>query len=555
MENKKHKTAIGYLRTSSESQGKYGTSLESQEESIKNFCMSKGIILIGIYIDTFSGKNFKRPEYEKAHRFVKENNTEIDLFLTNKVDRFTRSAKHGLDEFDEITKLGVEVNFVDEWIEDVNSAQGRLVLSLKMSFAEYERLVIYERTRLGERRAMRSGRYIFGAPKGYKRGKLLNVHEDYIGKKGIIPNEDAKFIKGIFEDYVKGIYTQSQLVERYKLKGFETSKSAISRILCNPIYAGLIDLKRYNIEPLDIRKGLHEPIISEEIFYKAQDLKNGRNRMIKKTRPKNPEFPLSAMLSCVNCGSTIYGSRGNNGNNKKVTRDYGYYRCSKNCGESYESKVVNDEFVNILGTVKPSPNIITLFQEILIKQYQESIIASEKIRKSIERKVSLKNKERINLTKKYATGAIPDDLYLETLNVINDELNELKIESSRCLGAKEGLDNYLSFGLNLIMNLDKVFVDAPVEVQVKLLGSYFTDKLVFDGKKFRTLPFNETISLMCRYSKGFNGLKKKTGDDFSINSRVVLKAGLEPARPFRSLDFKSNVSTNSTTSALVFFKE
>ena len=35
----------------------------------------------------------------------------------------------------------------------------------------------------------------------------------------------------------------------------------------------------------------------------------------------------------------------------------------------------------------------------------------------------------------------------------------------------------------------------------------------------------------------------------SNDKAFVLKAGLEPARPKRSLDFKSNVSTNSTTSA------
>ena len=539
MENQRriYKAALGYLRTSTPEQGKYGTSLESQEESIKTFCANRNIILLGIYVDEFSGKDFKRPEYKKAYQFAKENRSDIDIFLTNKVDRFTRSIKHGLDEFDEITKLGIDVNFVNDWIDDINSAQGRFMLSQKMIFAEYERATFSERKRLGERTAMRSGRYIFGAPKGYTKAKLQNVSERYRGKKGLIKNSDAPFIKNIFEDYAKGIYTQVELVDRYKNKGFKTSKSAISRILENPIYTGFIDLKRYNIEPYNLIKGIHEPIISEELFYKVQDLKNGRNRMIKKTRPKNPEFPLSAKLSCTNCGSPIYGSKGNNGKKKKVTRDYGYYRCSKNCGEAYISKVVNDELIKVLRKVKPSPNVAKLFQEILTEYYRKNIVETEQIKVKIEKLIASKNTERINLTKKYATGKIPDDLYEITLNSISVELKNLKIESSKLESTKEGLDKYLSFGLNLIMNSDTVFKNAPVDVQVQLLGSYFTDKLIFDGKKFRTLPFNETISLICRYNKDFKRLQKNTGEDFSINSRIVQKAGLEPARTLLSIGF------------------
>ncbi len=45
-------------------------------------------------------------------------------------------------------------------------------------------------------------------------------------------------------------------------------------------------------------------------------------------------------------------------------------------------------------------------------------------------------------------------------------------------------------------------------------------------------------------------MKIKTGDNLTTISRLVLEAGLEPARPQWPLDFKSNVSTNSTTRAL-----
>ena len=68
---KKFKTAVVYLRVSSEGQGKLGTSLDSQMESINNFCLNKGIVTLDTFVDTFSAKNFNRPEYEKAYKLLK----------------------------------------------------------------------------------------------------------------------------------------------------------------------------------------------------------------------------------------------------------------------------------------------------------------------------------------------------------------------------------------------------------------------------------------------------------------------------------------------------
>ena len=69
--------------------------------------------------------------------------------------------------------------------------------------------------------------------------------------------------------------------------------------------------------------------------------------------------------------------------------------------------------------------------------------------------------------------------------------------------------------------LDDFYKKADVEVKVLLLGSYFTEKLIFEKNKFRTLPFNEVISLLCRYNRDFQRLKKETGVDLKTNPRYV----------------------------------
>ena len=79
METKKtFRTAVGYLRVSSTSQ-EDGTSLEHQKENIKNFCRSKDIILVDIFVDVYSAKDLKRPNFEKAFKFLKEKGFDVKL--------------------------------------------------------------------------------------------------------------------------------------------------------------------------------------------------------------------------------------------------------------------------------------------------------------------------------------------------------------------------------------------------------------------------------------------------------------------------------------------
>ena len=122
-------------------------------------------------------------------------------------------------------------------------------------------------------------------------------------------------------------------------------------------------------------------------------------------------------------------------------------------------------------------------------------------------------------------------MYLKMYEIKKSELVELKLRKNEYNGYNDDLNKFLSFGLTLISNLDDFYKNASVEVKVLLLGSYFTEKLIFEKNKFRTLPFNEVISLLCRYNRGFQRLKKETGVNSSTNSRYVPQTGLEPVRP------------------------
>lgn len=525
MKKKQYKTAIGYLRVSTVEQEK-GTSLDSQEDSIKTLCMNKGILLLEVFVDKSSGKNFDRPQFQKALKYLKENNGEIDLFLTKRIDRFTRNTKEGLDFIDKIKSFGTEVNFVDDWLDDSGSSQGQMVQTIKMAVATYERELINERCRLGERKALKDGRYTKTPPSGYSRGKMSN------GKTYIIPNEKASLIKALFEDYVTGLYSQADLIKKYKHKGLSISKSSLSRLLDNILYTGIIDLKRYNIEPYTQIKGLHTPIIPEDLFYKAQAVKKGRNRMVKTVRPKNEKFPLSSFMLCPVCGSPMYGSTSNNGSKKKIRRYYDNYKCSCNCAQqAYKAKIVHHELLKSLSDIKPSKGILALFREILIETYKEAVVDIELIKKKVERQIEGVEKNQLKLIRNFNEDKISEKQYKMLLDEYEAELFNLKTEKAKYSSQNEDMEKCLSFGIDLLSNLDVYYKNATVDTKVKLLGSYFTEKLIFENGKFRTLPFNEVIRLISKYTNNLRGVKKESGRSFLKTSHSVLGAGLEPAQP------------------------
>jgi site-specific DNA recombinase len=113
---------------------------------------------------------------------------------------------------------------------------------------------------------------------------------------------------------------------------------------------------------------------------------------------------------------------------------------------------------------------------------------------------------------------------------MKNELFELNSEKTKYADYRKDLDKYVSFGLTVFTNLDTYFQNAPVNIKLQLLGSYFTDKLIFDKNKFRTLPFNNTILLLSKYNKDFRRSKKEEEGFFSKTSLSVPGAGLEPAR-------------------------
>lgn len=203
---------------------------------------------------------------------------------------------------------------------------------LFMSRREYK--TINRRLTRGRMASISEGKYVGNkAPFGYERVKLQKEK----GYSFTIIDSEADIIKLIFEYYTLGkiqpdgtaqrlgfskIANELNLMGVKTATGLEWNYNAISTIMRNPVYIGkikwgsraqlkkvvdgkvVISRPRKNLEDTQLTDGLHQPIISEEQFYTAQDIINQNKR---RTTPAKyvDKNPLAGLIICSDCGSKM----------------------------------------------------------------------------------------------------------------------------------------------------------------------------------------------------------------------------------------------------------
>jgi site-specific DNA recombinase len=196
----------------------------------------------------FTGGNMDRPALKRLLADIQAG--QIDCVLTYKVDRLSRS----LLDFAKIMACldQHQVSFVSV-TQQFNTAtsMGRLILNVLLSFAQFEREIISERTRDKIAAARRKGKWSGGMP-------LLGYDVEPRGSKLVIHEQEAARVRAIFRLYLQhqALLPVVQDLERrdWRTKRWQTRKghprggrlftnTSLQKILTNITYAGQIRYK------------------------------------------------------------------------------------------------------------------------------------------------------------------------------------------------------------------------------------------------------------------------------------------------------------------------
>ena len=146
----------GYARVSTRQQGKSGNSLADQEAKLHEAGAEK------IISDVFTGTKMERPCFDQLRQEMKDG----DTLIVTKLDRLARTAVEGSIVVRELVERGITVHVLNMGRAD-NSPMGKLMVTMLLAFAEFERDMIVERTQTGKEVARSKGIRVDGRPKKY----------------------------------------------------------------------------------------------------------------------------------------------------------------------------------------------------------------------------------------------------------------------------------------------------------------------------------------------------------------------------------------------------
>lgn len=275
-------------------------------------------VLVDIYADeAVTGTQVtKRGDFQRMINDCMDG--KIDMVITKSISRFARNTLDTLKYVRMLKEKNIAVFFEDENINTM-TMDGELLLVILSSVAQQEVENISANVKKGLK--MKRGELV-----GFQ--SCLGYDYDQSTKTISVNREEAVIVKYIFERYIAGMgayVIAKELTEAgYKTKNgrAEWQDTSILGIIKNEKYKGdLLQGKTFTVDPISKRRlenygeedqfyvrNHHEPIISEEVFDKAQDIlhKRGesRRRGSKGKREKfSRKFAFSSMLECSFCQS------------------------------------------------------------------------------------------------------------------------------------------------------------------------------------------------------------------------------------------------------------
>jgi len=284
--------AVIYARVSSREQEREGYSIPAQLKLLNEYAVKKGFKIVKEFTDNETAKKEGRTNFGEMTKFLKKNK-EVKIILVEKTDRLYRNFKDYvlLDEFN-----GLEVHLVKEGVtlNDTSNSNDKFIHGIKVLMAKNYIDNLSEEVKKGFQQKCELGEYPATPPLGYKR---LNT------KTIVIDQQTAPMVIRAFNLYSEGNKSLASVAKQLHEEGFvykaakpKLDKSHLESILKNVFYVGQFYFsgKYY--------KGIHEPLISEELFEEVQ-------RAFKKDgKPlyrKEHSFAFASFITCGECGSTI----------------------------------------------------------------------------------------------------------------------------------------------------------------------------------------------------------------------------------------------------------
>ena len=314
--------ALIYTRVSSEAQLD-GYSLDEQERVCANYCAAHGYEVEWVYRDEArTAKTTNRPEFQRMLDHARTGSISAVVFYHTW--RFSRNTQDGA-LMRKLEAGGTKLVSVSEGI-DTTSSSGKLQRNIALTLGEYQLDQLRDATRGGKQARVRAGLSNANRPPwGYRRVfEVINVSTKNIVGHDVL-TDDAPIVREMFERYETAQYSPLELAiwlnaqGKRAVTGCPFGKVAVARMLRNGFYAGFVAyLGQSDIESADGSyyrrnsrhltqwvKGVHEPLISVDLFERCQAVTRARAPQHTAGRLPKRVCIFSKVLYCKHCGGRL----------------------------------------------------------------------------------------------------------------------------------------------------------------------------------------------------------------------------------------------------------
>lgn len=420
--------AVIYVRVSTEEQAQSGYSINAQIEKLIATCKLNNWELVEKYVDDgYSAKNLDRPNIQRLIEDSKAG--KFNLVLVYKLDRLSRKLKDLSNLAEHFQTLGVGIRSITEPFDTTNST-GNLLFNMLGSFAEFERELIGERTRLGQQRRLREGKWNGRPPYGYKltEAGTLEIHE-----------EEARYVREAFRLFLEHNIGVKLIAQRIRAKDKTTRKAAtwcqtaVWNLLNCFTYCGYVKIGgKYE-------KGPHKAIIAEETYKDVQQILRAKAQ-IPAERLHSPNI-LSGLVKCDKCGEVMTTGKG---------KGIHYYVCSgrsraHKCDMEYiPARPLENALVEELKAIASKPEVIAQYLKKHKSKNKGALKNLSTEKQAIESKVAqllrLKEKRVAWLLENLPEKAVAEEVSKEIQKQL-DSIEKLKCRAAAIAQELQSLGN------------------------------------------------------------------------------------------------------------------
>ncbi len=451
--------AVIYTRVSTKEQAENNLSLDTQKKYCQEFAERQKLIIRECFGGTYeSAQTDERREFKNMLAFVKKHN--VSNIVVYSIDRFSRSGTGAIGIIAELSKKGISVLSVTQ-PTDTKTSMGVFYQNIQLVFSQYDNEQRRAKCITGMKERLSRGNWVGKAPLGY-----CHVH-DANNKPVVAISKQGELLQKSFLWKVHEHLTNTEITKRLKALGLSVSKQRLTEVFRNPFYCGIITHGLLS-EPV---MGSHEPLVSQEIFLKANQIVNKVPHDYKH-QVVNDDLPLKRFIKCKQCGVPFTGYFVKN-------KGKHYYKCNNpHCKSNISKDKLHEHFRQLLNDfrideslIEPLKNQLQYVFEHFCKVDTSEYAVLRKRFCEIENKIQ-KLKER------FAIGELDKTLYEQFMEKFTEE-KESVAKTINSLNGGDDLADFMAYAKEVCQNLFMLWEKGSYEQKQRLQYFLFPDGLLY----------------------------------------------------------------------------